>query len=327
MTSMKIGMMACLLALIALPITLPAAEKNGRLVVDIEVEGTQTWHAGRDHGRARIVERYHLLIPLRSDGVPSSVNAIVPGYAGTQIGRAAQAQRNAMRRQGIVVAPSPATPEVAMALQEALAGEMQKQQASCGGDTACHARMAVRYAQESAAIAYPGAVVAGDGGDGAERFLYYSGYPGCSAEIDIRIDNVSEGAYADAGGMIPVIDKAEARYAGNAGERNVLCQSQQLVYDLKEDRIYMYGLNPAAARGFYQRSERGQIRVRSADIEVGGFAELLEWVNAQLRQAPDAGERSAVLRPPARPLVGIATAGATFDGSIEVRLDWRFLPE
>lgn len=316
-------MTAYLLSLIALPAI--AAEKSGRLAVDIKVEGTQSWHAARDHGRARITERYRLLIPLRSDGVPSSVNAVAPNHSATQIGRAVQAQREAMKRQGIAVTPFPTTPEVAMARQEALAAETRQQQAACGEDMACLTRLAMRYAQESTAISYPGSPLAGD--DDAERFLFYSGYPECSAEIDIRVDNMSEGAYADVGGMIPVIDKAEARYTGGATERSTLCQRQQLVYDLKENRIYMYGLNLSAARGFYQRSERGQVKARSADVAVGGFAEMLEWVDAQLRQAPDSGMRSAVLRSPERPLVGIATAGAAFDGNIQVSLSWRFMPE
>ena len=133
-------MTAYLLSLIALPAI--AAEKSGRLAVDIKVEGTQSWHAARDHGRARITERYRLLIPLRSDGVPSSVNAVAPNHSLTQIGRAVQAQREAMKRQGIAVTPFPTTPEVAMARQEALAAETRQQQAACGEEMACLTRLA-----------------------------------------------------------------------------------------------------------------------------------------------------------------------------------------
>ena len=323
---------ALLVAFFLLPIAGPAgaAEKSGRLTVHIEVQGAQSWKAARDYGSARIAERYRFVIPLVSDGEPSSVNPVDPGYAAAQIGKAAQVQREAMKRQGAVPPPPAATLEDAMARQQALLAEAEQERAACKDDMNCLMQLAMRLAQQSTVTAYPGAAgdaAAATDADEEERFLHYAGHPDCAGEIDIRVDNVSEGAYADVGGMVPFTDTKEARYAGNEIERSSLCLSQQLVYDVKEDRIFMPAFTFAAARGLHRRTERWQLRTSTADVEVGGFAEMQQWVAGQLRRAAASGSGSVVLPSPDRPLVGMATAGAAFEGGIEVRLRWRFEPE
>lgn len=220
------------------------ADVAGTLSLEIDIQGEQTWHIGRDHGSAHVSEHYRLSIPLRAEDDLMDVNPLAPFAAS----------------------------------------------------------------------------------DGRARYRFFLGAPECRAEIDVRIDNRAEGAYADVQGLVPFVATKQAHYQGTDVERALLCQSQQLVHDVHAGSVDLLAIALQPARGTYAHRERDRVRAHETQAAMGGFPSLLDWVTQQLRDAPATGTRQAVLPVPDFALLGPATAGAQFEGGMQVSLRWSFQP-
>lgn len=307
-----------------------AADKIGRYTVEIKVDGQQSWRAGNDWSKSTATEHYRIVTHVKSDGEPDSVNIKDPAFAQKQMQKAARVQQAVQKAQGRAPAAAPPTQEAYVAQQKQLAEQMQKGQAACKGDTNCLVQLAMQYSQQSAAILPPGSVPPGgavpevdEEAEDEARYLNYFGYEGCPTEIDIRIDQRSEGAYADVAGMIPWTTTQTGQSKGTDIDRKMQCLAATTVYDLKAKTIYTDGFGTPGVRGRYVSKDKLQGETVNADAEIIGSSEALEWVAQQLRQAPASGTKSAVLKPKN---AANLPAGAKLEGQIKVSLSWRFDP-
>lgn len=321
----------CALAAVVTPGHAISAEKIGRYVVEIKVDGHQNWQAGSDYAKSTTTEYYRIVTHVKSDGEPDSVNVKDPQFAQKQMAQAARVQQAVRKAQGRAPASTPATPEEYAAQQQKLAAQAQTEQAACKGDTACLMQMAMRYSQQSAAISYPvpGAAVATESveedAEDEARYLNYFGYEGCPTEISIRIDQRSEGAYADVAGMIPWTTTETADSRGTDLDRKMQCLGATTVFDLKSKMIYTDGFGVPAVRGRYLSKDGLHGETVNDNAEVSGSSEALEWVSQLLRQAPASGSRNTTLTPKSV-MSGNAPNGAKLEGQIRVSVNWRFEP-
>lgn len=319
------------LALLLLSITLPlqAAERNGTLSIELEARGKQNWTAGSDYGKASIHERYRITVALRAEADPMDFNPLAADYAKQQMAKAASAQRAVAKAQNRPVIATKTEAEY-QAQMQALAQRMQKEQLACGQNTQCMMQLATRFAQDSAAILPPGAEGAAAVADGHEetpRYLMFLGAPNCKATIEVLHDSRADGAYADVAGMTRTSFVEKGNGKTSDAMRSLLCVGQQLVYDLQTRRIDVQAVGLPPARGFSEYRENGSVRISNNDSELGGFKGLGDWATKQLKQAEASGTRRATLPVPQTSIIGPATAGAKFDGAIEVTMRWSFKPE
>ena len=323
---------AAFAAALALSLSAAAGEKIGRYTVDITVDGQGSWKRGNDWSKSTTRETYHVVTSVKSDGEPDSVNTKDPQYAQKQMAKAARVQAAVQKAQGRAPAAAPPTQEAYVAQQKALAEQMQKAQVACKGDRSCLMQAAMQMSQQSAAIpppAMPGMPSAGSGAvddpDAEEdnRYLNYFGYEGCPTQIAIKIDQRSQGAYADVSGMIPWTTTQTADTTGTDHDRMMQCLSATTVYDFKSKTIFTDGFGTPGVRGRYHSKDKLQGETVNDNAEIGGSKEALEWVANLLRQAPASGSKSTVLKPRE---AGKGSDGAVTDGQIKVSVTWRFDP-
>jgi hypothetical protein len=317
-----------------------AADQLARLTLDVTVEGAKVWKNGQDYSNSTISEQYHLVTHVQSSGEPSSVNTKDPQFAQKQMATAAGVQqkvREAQARAGKPVPKAAATQEEYIAQQKKLAEDMQKGQVACAGDINCLMKLSQEYAQQSAMMSYPpvdGAAPAASLDEEAapeeERYLDYFGYEGCPGDIHIVINNTSEGATADVSGMVPFKQADTADYRGNELNLKMQCLASNLVYDLKEKKLYTDGIGHPAPRGSYRYWDSLHGETLNEDTDVTSTSIAWEWVADQLRIADASGSARTVL-PISGNNAGPAPAGVGGDGSsvsgqIEVSMSWKFEP-
>lgn len=306
-----------------------ADEMLGRMTVEIRIEGTQSSRNGSDYANTRIAEHYRIVTQVKSDGTPTNVNTLDPDYARKQMAKAAAVQRKVQQAQSGGAVAVPRTP----AEQQAFAAKMQQEQAACGADTQCLMALMGKYQPVLTAMSMQASGVSDAEVDAVDleaedeaRFLDFFGYEGCPAQIEIRIDRKTEGAYADVSGMIPWSSTETADYRGSDIDRKMQCLRQQTVYDFKDRRIYTHGFGAPAPRGRSVRKDRmmGGESV-SENVELPSTSEALAWVSEQLRNAPASGTRTTTLTPqPSRSPV--AGADVHTSGALKVSLSWTFEP-
>lgn len=310
-----------------------AAEKIGRYTVDITVDGQQSWRNGGDWSTSTTRETYHIVTSVKSNGEPDSVNTKDPQFAQMQMAKAARVQAAVQKAQGRSPAAAPPTQEAYIAQQKALAEQMQKAQVACKGNQSCLMQAAMQMSQQSAAIpqppmpGMPAVHASGAGDDGEEeednRFLNYFGYEGCPTQIAIKVEQRSEGAYADVAGMIPWTTTQTADTKGTDHDRRMQCLAATTVYDLKSKTIFTDGFGTPGLRGRYHSKDKLQGETVNDNAEINGSKEALEWVSQLLRQAPASGSKSTVLKPRG---AGKGADGAVTEGQIKVSVTWRFDP-
>lgn len=268
---------------------------------------------------------------MKSNGESDSVNTKDPQYAQKQMAKAARVQAAVQKAQGRNPAAAAPTQEAYITQQKAMAEQMQKAQVACKGDRNCLMQAAMQMSQQSAALSpppMPGMPAAADsGGDNEEeednRFLNYFGYEGCPTQIAIKIDQRSEGAYADVAGMIPWTATQTADTQGTDHDRMMQCLAATTVYDLKSGTVYTDGFGTPGVRGRYYSKDKLQGETVNDNAEINGNKEALEWVAQLLRQAPASGTKSTVLKPRE---AGKGSDGSVTEGQIKVSVTWRFDP-
>jgi hypothetical protein len=316
--------------------TSTAADKLGRLTLEVNVEGSQSWQSGQDYSNSKISEQYRLVTHVKSDGSPSSINTKDPLYAQNQMAKAASVQqkmREAQARSGKPVPRAAATQEDYLAQQKAIAEEMQKGQAACKGDVNCLMQLAQKFSQQSAMLTYPqpggaapGSIDDDEDSSEDERFLSFFGYEGCPGEIHIRINNTAEGATADVAGMIPFKQIDTADYRGTELNRKMQCLGSNLVYDIKTRKIYTDGISHPTPRGTYRYWDRLQGETLNKDTDITTSAAAWDWVFKNLRIADASGSASTTLPAGSKPLVGATRSATKVSGQIKVNMTWTFEP-
>jgi hypothetical protein len=316
--------------------TAPATDKPATLTVDIKIDGQQSWKSwkehGGDHGELKIAESFHVVLPLRSVGEPTNFNPLAPDYAEKQLAAAARVQGKVAQAQAQHGGPAvkrPKTQEEYMAMQKALADEMQKGQAACKNDMNCLMQLATQFSQKSAAILPPGRPAVDTSGDDDQeveapaRFQAYMGDRSRPADYLARIDDRGQGAWNDVGGMVPWTELNTAEYRGNEIERKSTLYLTELQHDFVDGKFYIRAVPLPSVRGKRVYQDRLHGKEVNEDSEMIAVAEALDWAQAQLRSGLSAsGTKSTVLKP-ARARGGVVTSGATFSGEIRVRVEWK----
>lgn len=308
-----------------------AADKLGRLTIDVKVEGAQSWQQSSDYSNSKISEQYRILTTVKSDGSLESVNLKDPKFAQQQMARAAdvqQAVREARARSGKPAPRAPVTQQEYVAAQQRIGAEMQKAQAACKGDINCVMQVAQKFSDQMGQVPAPGiAAVAAPSGsepEEEERFMNFSGYEGCPGETHIRVNNTAEGATADVAGMVPFKQANTADYKGSELNRKMQCLGSNLVYDVKARRIYTDGIGHAAPRGIYRYWDQLHGETLNKDAEVITNSVAWDWVVKNLRIADAAGSASTTLPTEKTPLVGATKEGSRVSGQVKVNLSWKF---
>jgi hypothetical protein len=318
-----------------------AADQLARLTIDVTVEGVKNWKNGQDYSNSKISEQYHLMTHVQSSGEPSSVNIKDPQFAQQQMATAAQVQqkvREAQARAGKPVPKAAATQEEYLEQQKKLAEDVQTRQLACKGEMTCLMKVAQEYAQQSAMMSYPpadGAAPTANFDDEEEapeeeRYLNYSGYEGCPGEVQIRINNTSEGAMADVSGMVPFKQADTADYRGTEHDLMMQCLASTLVYDLKERKFYSDGIGHPGPRGSYRYWDSLHGETLNEDAEVIPTSIAWEWVANNLRIADAAGSASTTMLIPGGEAdsapAGGGSDGSQVSGEIKVSMKWKFEP-
>lgn len=300
-----------------------AAERRGRLTLELTLEGASRWQDAGDSSQTTLKRHYRIVTFLRADGEPTSVNIKAPDYAQKMMAQSAQVQARVAEAQSRK--PQGAQPPM---MDPAKQMEMaRKAQAACGNDRDCLMRMLApqvaaqvtadptRQAQlvRHAQTARP----EDDGED--ERYLMFSGIDRCEAQVEVRIDETIEGRYADVQGPVPWrIVRSDAQRP-SADELRLLCLSFNLVLDLRSQAITTdtgFGLPEPVVTSVH--TERGR-STKSVD-RLSGIGPVAQWMAERTRQAPRTGSASATL-----PLASSREAGrGRTEGSVKAQLSWKF---
>ena len=130
--------------------------------------------------------------------------------------------------------------------------------------------------------------------------------------------------------MVPFRQADTADYRGNDLNVKMQCLGSNLVYDLREKKIYTDGIGHPAPRGSYSYWDRLHGDTVNQDTDVTTTSIAWEWVARNLRIADASGSASTTL-PLSRENAGSALAGAVGDGAtvtgdIKVSMTWKFEP-
>lgn len=321
--SVLIPLLLALLGWSMLVMPAQAAERRGRLTIDLQLEGTSRWQDAGDSSQTTLKRRYHLVTMLRAEGEPMAVNTKAPDYAQKMMAQSAQVQAKVAQAQARKPQGS-AAPPMDMAKQM----EMTRQaQAACGTDRDCLMRM---LAPQVAAQVTPDparqaqlvrhAQTAGQEDDGEDsRYLNFAGVDRCNATFEAQVEEVIEGRYADVQGTVPwKIVRRDAQPL-SADENRLLCLSFQLVLDLRSGTITTdtgFGLPEPMVSSVH--TERG--RSTTSVDRLGSLDQVAKWMAERTRQAPRAGSASTTL-----PMVSSREAGrGRTEGALKAQLSWKF---
>ncbi len=359
---MSIRMHACSALLAAASLTLgttvSGAGQQGRLSIEVDVQGQEAAQGQGDWSKTRIAQHYRIVTMVQSDGVLSSVNGKDPDYAKKSVAdgeRARQKIRAVQARNAAAgIGPKPVSPQAAQTLMQ----QMQAEVARCGGDNACRQRVGMQFMSRPdfsaamTAMSTPEFICQQHSGGDAqrqrdclraqgvsdapapvdpdepeapvdERFLLFIGFDTCASALSFVIDDRLEGAYADVNGMIPFVVTHKADWHGTPTDRRLYCVYNDLVYDTKAKTIYTNGMPMPEIRGSTVRSERGRGEQRAE----GGLPvppAVSKFVFDTLRVAPASGSRRGTVTfdgPYLSP-----PPIQQYNGSATVQMSWKFEP-
>lgn len=321
--SVLIPLLLALLGWSLLVMPAQAAERRGRLTLDLQLEGSSRWQDAGDSSQTTLKRHYRVVTTLRAEGDPMAVNTKAPDYAQKMMAQSAQVQAKVAQAQ----ARRPQAgmpPPVDMARQMEMARQAQ---AACGTDRDCLMRMlapqmAAQVTSDPARQAQlvRHAQTAGPEDDGEDaRYLNYAGVDRCDPSFEVQVEEVIEGRYADVQGTVPwKIVRRDAQPL-SADEKRLLCLGFQLVLDLRGNTITTdngFGLPEPMVASVH--TERGR-STQSVD-RLGHLDQVAAWVAERTRQAPRAGSASTTL-----PMVSSREAGrGRTDGTLKARLSWKF---
>lgn len=312
-----------LLALLAWSLVMPAqaAERRGRLTIELQLDGSSRWQDGGDESRTTLKRRYRIVTWLQPVGDPMDVNTKAPDYAQTMAARANQVQARVAQVQ---TRHGTAPPPMDMARQMELARQAQ---ATCGNDRDCLMRllapqMAAQVtpdaAQQARLVRHATTTPVED--DSAEaRFQTFQGMDRCGASVEVQIEEVIEGKYADVQGPVAWRVVRSGVQPPTADELRLICLGHSLVLDRRSGAITTdagFGVSEPMVTSVH--TERG--RSSTSVDRLGTLAAVSQWMAERTRQAPRAGSATATL-----PMVSSREAdrGRT-EGGVKATLHWKF---
>jgi hypothetical protein len=199
---------AACVATCLLPLVSHAAERLGRLSIELKVTGTETMRNGSDHATTQIAQSVRLSTVVRSDGELMAIDTKAPDYAQKMQAQAsaqqartrevqALQQRNAQNQRAQGSAP----PQMAPVSQADMMARVQAMQARCGADQQCLMNEAMKMSAQQVA-----------GSDAAlQKRLEAHGVERSQCERDFTRDARKRAACLDA---------AEVRAGGTGGDND-----------------------------------------------------------------------------------------------------------
>jgi hypothetical protein len=211
-----------------LPHVSQAAERLGRLSIELKVTGTETMRNGSDHATTQIAQSIRLNTVVRSDGELMAIDTKAPDYAQKMQAQAAaqeartrevqaMQQRNAQNQRAQGAVP----PQMAPVSQADMMARVQAMQAKCGTDQQCLMNEAMKMSAQQVA-----------GNDEAlQKRLQVHGDERARCERDFAKDARKRAACLDA---------AEVRAGGTGGDN----------YEAEADLRYLnfYGFDNCGAQ-------------------------------------------------------------------------------
>jgi hypothetical protein len=288
------------LALLLAGLTATAAERPGRLTIDIKIDGKGHQKNGGAYSTFTSAEQMHAAATLLSSGVAEDTNRLDhAGNAAAMQKQGEQAKARAPDRAG----------------QEAYMERARAAMAACSGNTACMTQVAQKMGRETSSwnVRPP------DNSANAGRFLTYAMSPPavCKGEFDAKVKTEVEGKFPDVQGLVPFTSKSNADYHANELEKGSLCNGT-IVLDTRNDRIFAY-VPMVEIKGRKLRMEGSYTALDSKDGEVRMNQDALAWVEKQLQNAPKSGKQRTTLKIPTdTPLGGVG------EKIINVEVSWSF---
>lgn len=290
-----------------------AAERAGKLTVDLKVSGQEHWSntAGTDQASVKYTQHVSFSTVVKTDGDVVDFNSRDPeDYAQQQMAKAARNAQSVARAQG----QAPMT-------QAEFQARMQKEQAACKNDMQCLMQLATKASQWTNQM-MAGMPTAAPPQQGSGSYLTYFGFSKCGSKVHIDIDDSTEGSYADVQGSVPFSVKARANYDANPTELELLCNETNFVVDTVQKTFYGDGWLVQPPKGTTVWVDRGKTTQSQGDIPFRG--EVIDWAAKILRKAPLTGTQKAVLPIRSSGPANIPFAVNKGEGSAQVEMSWRF---
>jgi hypothetical protein len=276
-----------------------AADKPGRLVLDVKIDGSGHQAKDRAHSKFVTTESLHAAFTLLG-GDPEDTNRLDhDGNAATMQNQVNEANARAPSREQ----------------QQVLMEKARAQAAACKGDMACMQRIAMDMAKTTSSWN----VRPAPAGANAGRYITYAAADAalCKPEYTARIRNDVEGAFPDVQGMVPFTQNTAADFKASQLQSLPLC-SAMLVLDKSANKLYL-NMQHAEVQGSIKRTEGGRVRVNDSNVGVRLNQEALEWVAKTLNGAARSGKERTTLKIPTS-----STLGGTGEKTINVELSWKF---
>ncbi len=287
------------LAASLLDTTVLAADKPGRLVIDVKIDGSGHQAKDRAHSKFVTTESMHAAFTLLG-GDPEDINRL-------------DHDGNAAAMQGQLNAANARAPSREQ--QQAIMEKARAQAGACKGDMACMQKIAMEMAKTTSSWSARPAPAGANGG----RFITYSASDPdyCKPEYTARIRNDADGVFPDVQGLVPFTNTTTADFKANNIQSLPLC-SAMLVLDKSSNKIHL-SMHHAEVLGSVKRTEGGRVRVDERNVGVRLNQDALEWVAKTLNGVPKSGRECTTLKIPTS-----STLGGTGEKTINVEVTWKF---
>lgn len=301
-------------ALVLVAMTHPAiaAERLGRLTVNLKIDAQEQWsdQRGNDKATVRTAQTVSFTTVMKTDGDIVDFNQKDPGYYQQQMAKAAQNAQAVTSARG----EKPMT-------EAEFKARVQKEQAACKGDTSCLMALSQKVSVWSQQL-MAGQSAQPPAQQGSGSYMDYLGFPDCGAKVHITVNDVVAGSYADVQGAVPITIKHTADYNANKNELLILCSQTNLVIDTKQKMFYGDGWLIQQPQGTSTITDRGKTTTSQTSLPMK--SEAIQWASEQLRRAPLSGSRKTVVKITNSNGSGIPFVVTRGGGTANVELTWRF---
>ncbi len=276
-----------------------AADRPGRLTLDVKIDGSGHQAKDRAHSKFTTTESMHAAFTLLG-GDPEDTNRLDhDGNAATMQKQVNEANARAPSRDQ----------------QQAMMEKARAQGEACKGDIACMQKIAMEMSRATSSWN----VRPAPAGANAGRFITYAAADAgvCKPEYTAKIRNDVDGVFPDVQGLVPFTSNTSADFKANNMQSLPLC-SAMLVVDKSANKIYL-SMQHAEVLGNVKRTEGGRVRVNDSNIGVRMNQDALEWVARTLNGAPKSGKERTTLKIPTN-----TTLGGVGEKIINVEMAWKF---
>lgn len=285
---------------LATAVSAAAADRYGRLTVDIKIDGKGQTQRGKDYSRITTAQSVHMALSVMRSGDGDDMNML------DDAGNAAVMEKyNADSR-----ARAPSQDK-----QKEIAMRLQKEGEACRGNIGCMQAVAMKAAQQTTSWSAPAPDRSADEG----RYFNYvqTDNAQCKGEFTAKINDSTEGAYADVAGMRAFTSKTTADFRAGELERATVCMGSVTV-DSRTGKLYSRLAAPVI-KGRHVSTDAGRTTTHSADAQVLLNAEAMKWAFAQMNGGARSGTQRTVLKAP-------VTASMTGQGeqTLNVEVRWSF---